>query len=130
MGLAGFSAGSPPVSGSTGPSFCPKSNNCANTAKLLEQEKDKTAAAQIVAAETIERYDQLLAATNGAPAITAAKRDKETIVKLQLLDLVQRRQVDHLEEENAVLRRVMRTAKMDMEAVDAIVAEAFAGRTP
>lgn len=129
MGLGGFS-GTAPVAGSTGPTYCAKATTCLNTAKLLEQEKDKTAAAQIVAAETIERYDQLLAATNGAPAITAAKRDKETIVKLQLLDLVQRRQVDHLEEENAVLRRVMRTAKMDMDAVDTIVAEAFAGRTP
>ncbi len=100
---------------------CPNYQTCHASALLLGSQKTELAALK----DKVERADAVALELQAAMSmrmvsVEIQKRD-ERIAANQKNETVLQRSVDRLEQENAMLRQIMRTNKFDMDAVAEIL---------
>lgn len=98
-------------------------SGCAGTAYSLSTRTNELAQSRAREERAEERIRELESAITARTSSAELTRARETIAKVQEIDIVQRRALDRANEEVSYMRQLMQTNKYDMEALEAMVGE-------
>lgn len=108
------------------PWACPTKLSCMAHEASLKVRTTERDVGIIKLAEALDTIAALEAQLAVKMSTVELAKTQERIASYQAIDIAQRRDLDRLAEENFQLRQIMRTNKIDFEAVDAILAPVMA----
>lgn len=110
----------------TAPWACAQKMSCMGIESSLRIRTQELAEVRVRLADAVEQVDALAAQLAVKTSNVELVKINERIAAYQAIDMAQRRDLDRLADENYHLRQIMKTGKIDFEAVDAILAPVLA----